>query len=191
MNQRLVYIIGPSGAGKDSVLLGLRAAWSAAAAAHWARRTITRPATVDAAAEQHEAVDVPTFEALRRSAAFAMHWQANGLSYGIRHAELAPLHAGRWVFVNGSRAWLPQLLQDWPQSTVVHIGAATEVLAQRLAQRGRETAQDIAARLERQVPLELPPGSIRIENNGALQDAVLALQSALQARDSGVAIAAC
>lgn len=182
MSHRLVYVIGPSGAGKDSVLQGLRQTWPQAASAHWARRTITR--AVQAGGEQHEVVDEDTFAQLQEAHAFAMHWTANGLSYGVRHAELVALQDGRWVFVNGSRAWLPQLLARWPQATVVHIGAALDVLARRLAARGRESADAVAERLARQVPLGLPPACIRIENNGALGDSVATLQQALQTRSA-------
>lgn len=181
MSRRLVYVIGPSGAGKDSVLAGLRAGWSGAPMSHWARRTITRPA--DAGGEQHEAVDPAGFELLRQSGAFAMRWRANGLDYGVRHAELHALDEGRWVFVNGSRGWLPELLQRWPEATVVHIGASPQVLARRLEARGREGAQDVAARLARQVPLQLPPGSIDIRNDADLTEAVEALALALISRD--------
>lgn len=181
MSQRLVYVIGPSGAGKDSVLQCLRQVWPVAEAVHWSRRTITRP--LQAGGEQHEAVDVPAFEQLCQEHAFAMHWQANGLCYGVRHEELWPLQRGRWVFVNGSRAWLPQLLQQWPQATVVHIGAAHEVLARRLAARGRESVEAVADRLARQVPVVLPAGAIHIDNNGHLLDAVTELQHALEQRD--------
>ncbi len=181
MSHRLVYVIGPSGAGKDSVLQGLHRSWPAIASAHWARRTITRPA--QSGGEYHEAVDPFTFEQLCQANAFAMHWVANGLFYGVRHAEVEPVLGGRWVFVNGSRAWLSHLLERWPQATVVHIGAAPEVLAQRLAARGRESADAVKARLQRQIPLDLPRESIHIDNNGHLDDAVNALQQALQARD--------
>jgi ribose 1,5-bisphosphokinase len=181
MSQRLVYVIGPSGAGKDSVLQCLRQVWPVAEAVHWSRRTITRP--VQAGGEQHEAVDVPAFEHLCQSNAFAMQWHANGLCYGVRHEELRPLQLGRWVFVNGSRAWLPQLLQQWPQATVVHIGAAHEVLARRLAARGRESVEAVTARLARQVPVVLPPAAISIDNNGHLHDAVNELQMALEQRE--------
>ena len=188
MSHRLVYVIGPSGAGKDSVLQGLRQVWPVAEAAHWSRRTITR--SLQAGGEQHEAVDVPAFEQLCQQHAFAMHWQANGLCYGVRHEELRPLQRGRWVFVNGSRAWLPQLLSDWPQATVVHIGADREVLARRLAARGRESVEAVADRLARQVPAVLPPGAIRIDNNGHLLDAVTKLQHALEHRDLDLPVGA-
>lgn len=183
MSRRLVYVIGPSGAGKDSVLQALALAWPLKAPVHWARRTITRPA--HAGGEQHEAVDATTFEHLRATGAFAMHWQANGLSYGVRHAELHPaLNGGAWVFVNGSRAWLASLLMHWPAATVVHIGASPSVLAQRLAARGRETDADVAQRLARAVDLQLPPQAIRIHNDGELVQAVSALADALRTRDT-------
>lgn len=184
MSRRLVYVIGPSGAGKDSVLEALRLSWPEAAA-HWARRTITRPA--QAGGEAHEAVDPATFSLLRENGALAMHWAANGLNYGVRQAEIAPMHQRRWVFVNGSRAYLPRLLQQWPEATVVHIAASPEVLASRLAARGRETELDIAARLAREVALALPAGAISIENNHAITDAVNRLRQALGERAQGLA----
>lgn len=181
MSSRLVYVIGPSGAGKDSVLGRLREGWPAHIPVHWSTRTITRPA--DASGEQHEAVDESTFEHLCQSHAFAMHWKANGLSYGIRREETEPLNANRWVFVNGSRGHLPALLQKWPQATVVHISASMDVLAQRLAARGRETQEAIALRLSRAVPLELPPAALRIMNDGDLNDAASRLYHSLLACD--------
>ncbi|MGB4117929.1 MAG: phosphonate metabolism protein/1,5-bisphosphokinase (PRPP-forming) PhnN [Polaromonas sp.] len=180
MSHRLVVVIGPSGAGKDSVLQGLCADWPFAEPAHFAQRTITRPVKPDD--EQHEAVDVASFEQMQQAQMFCMHWQANGLSYGIRQTELEPLEAGHWVFINGSRAYLPQVLQVWPQATVVHIGASRDVLAQRLAQRGRETEDVVAKRLSRDVALDLPAHVVSIDNNGALGDAVCALQQALRMR---------
>ncbi|MGB3067243.1 MAG: phosphonate metabolism protein/1,5-bisphosphokinase (PRPP-forming) PhnN [Ottowia sp.] len=181
MNHRLVYVIGPSGAGKDSVLGKLREAWPAHDPAHWATRTITRPA--DAGGEQHEAVNAHTFHQLCQTQAFAMHWTANGLSYGVRHEELKQLSAGQWVFVNGSRAYLTDFLQQWPQATVVQISASIEVLAKRLAARGRETQEAIALRLSRAVPLQLAPDAVSIVNDGDLNDAANALRESLLMRD--------
>lgn len=183
MSHRLVYVIGPSGAGKDSVLGKLREEWPAHIPVHWSTRTITRPA--DAGGEQHEAVDASSFQQLRQSDAFAMHWHANGLSYGIRREEVEPLHTGRWVFVNGSRGHLPHLLEQWPEATVVHISASADVLAKRLASRGRETQEAIAQRLSRAVPLELPPRAIRIMNDRDLSEAADALRQSLMALGGG------
>lgn len=182
MSHRLVCIMGPSGAGKDSVLAALRAQWPAAAQAHWVRRSITRPAS--AGGEAHEPLDRLAFEFLRDSGAFALHWEAHGLGYGIRWAELAPLTTGRWVFLNGSRAQWGNVRQRWPQATLVQVTAPAEVLAQRLAARGRESADDIAARLARAEAWPLPPNAITVHNTGTLADAATALQRALQALDA-------
>lgn len=169
MSGRLVYVIGPSGAGKDSVLTCLRASWPATHPTHWARRTISRPLTPQG--EQHEPVDDETFDQLLDSQAFAIHWRANGLRYGVRKEELQPIHSGNWVFINGSRGHLPELLNLWPEATVVHIGASVHVLKERLLARGRETPEAVAQRLQREVSLQLPQGSITIQNDGALQTA--------------------
>jgi len=174
---RLVYVIGPSGAGKDSVLGALRATWPASVEAHWARRTIARPES--AGDELHEAVDAQGFERLLASGAFALHWAANGLCYGVRQCELDPLSRGYWVFVNGSRGYLPHLLCLWPAATVVHIGASPAVLQQRLLTRGRETAAAVAQRLQRTPSLQLPAGSICIQNDGALSAVVDELRARL------------
>lgn len=184
MSHRLIYVIGPSGAGKDSVLHALRQTWpevGSAHQAHWARRTITRP--VQPGGEDHEAVDTPAFEQLRQHRAFGLHWQANALHYGIRTTELlGPLDQGRCVLVNGSRAHLPTLLAEWPDATVVHISAPPQVLAQRLAARGRETPEAIAARLEREVHLTLPANHIAVVNDGSLQAAAQTLVAQLNER---------
>ena len=130
MSRRLVYVVGPSGAGKDSVLAWLRQHLPHSPAIHWARRTITRPAR--AGDEVHEAVDPPQFLALRERGAFALAWQANGLHYGVRASELAPIEHGGWVLVNGSRAHLDPTRSRFPGLTVVHITASPDTLRQRL-----------------------------------------------------------
>ncbi|ACM34361.1 phosphonate metabolism protein/1,5-bisphosphokinase (PRPP-forming) PhnN [[Acidovorax] ebreus] len=185
MTGQLVYVIGPSGAGKDSVLAALRARWPQDIPVHWARRTISRPSA--AQGEQHEAVDAQAFRQLSATQAFALQWSANGLHYGVRHAELAPLRQGHWVFVNGSRKHLPTLLREWPAAQVVHIGASADILRRRLIARGRETAEAVEARLAREVQLQLPQGSIRIRNDGALEDAAAQLLAELRARSQAAA----
>jgi ribose 1,5-bisphosphokinase len=180
MTGRLVYCMGPSGAGKDSLLDWLRPHLPASSPVHWARRTISRAAT--SGGETHESVDDSTFAQLRDAHAFALHWEANGLHYGVRHAELEPLRRGDWVLVNGSRAYLPQALQQFPELVAVHITASPGVLRQRLAARGRETAQQIEARVQRAVSFQPPPhtAAIEVRNDNALDDAGRALLHALQ-----------
>jgi ribose 1,5-bisphosphokinase PhnN len=67
MNRRLIYVVGPSGAGKDSVLSWLRQHTPLAAPVHWARRTIDRPKVNLPNAEDHFSVDKATFEQQKAS----------------------------------------------------------------------------------------------------------------------------
>lgn len=182
MNTRLIYVIGPSGAGKDSVLGWLRENLPKEMPVHWARRTITRPAA--AGGEAHEATDVQGFEKLRSQNALALAWHANGLHYGIRRTELARLQQGHWVLVNGSRGHLPCVLQSHPGLQVVHITADAATLLQRLTQRQRETAEQIQQRVARANAFVLPQGAIEILNNSTLDHAGQALLLALQKLES-------
>lgn len=184
MTARLVYVMGPSGAGKDSLLGWLRAHLPQDFPLHWAQRTVSRPPAASTApgTEVHESVSPASFAALRKSGAFALHWHANGLGYGIRHAQLAPLATGQWVLVNGSRAHLPQALVAFPALLPVHITASAAVLQQRLLARGRETPDEVQARVQRALAFALPPGLPRIEicNDHRLHDAGQQLLAALR-----------
>lgn len=153
-SERLIAVVGPSGAGKDSVLKAWRALAQQQEAAvpmpHQAQRVITRPA--DPQGEAHEPVDEPGFHALRAAGALAVHWEAHGLHYGVRTRALEPLKAGRWVVVNASREHLPQLRVAAPALRVVEITAPLALLAQRLAARAREDVAAVQARLARHAP---------------------------------------
>lgn len=178
MNTRLIYVMGPSGAGKDSVLGWLRAHLPADMPVHWARRTITRPAS--AGGEGHEAIDTAGFVEQQSQGQFALAWQANGLHYGVRLTELAPLQQGHWVLVNGSRGHLAHALQSHPGLQVVHITADPATLVLRLTQRQRETPEEIQQRVARASAFVVPPGAIEVLNNGTLDEAGQALLRALQ-----------
>ncbi len=184
MSARLVYVMGPSGAGKDSLLGWLRQHLPPTSPLHWAQRTISRPLQQSHApgTEQYESVCPATFATLRSEQAFALHWDANGLGYGVRHAQLAPLAQGRWVLVNGSRAHLPQALATFEHLLPVHITASPAVLRERLLSRGRETPDEVEARVQRARAFELPKGvaPIEIHNDSTLEAAGQQLLCALQ-----------
>ncbi|MBV7430868.1 phosphonate metabolism protein/1,5-bisphosphokinase (PRPP-forming) PhnN [Acidovorax sp. sif1233] len=180
MTARLVYFMGPSGAGKDSLLGWLHAHLPAPCPVHWARRTISRPAAPGG--EAHESVPPEAFAALRGEQAFALHWEANGLGYGIRAAQLAPLAHGQWVLLNGSRAYLADALARFPDLVAVHITASPHVLRERLLSRGRETPGEVEARVQRAAAFMPPPGaaSLEVRNDGTLNDAGQQLLHALK-----------
>ena len=179
-----MYVVGPSGVGKDSLLAWLSAQLdqNTFPPVYIARRSITRGA--DLGTEGHEALTAETFAALASDGVFAMHWQANGLHYGIRQTELTGLDAGAWVMVNGSRAYVPTLRQGWPAACVLHIDAPAAVVRERLLRRGREAAQEIEARVARSQQLSAPsmPGDLHISNAGGLEDCGHQLLALLQHR---------
>jgi len=167
----LVYVVGPSGVGKDSLMNWLAQHGQGSMPLHRARRVITRPPAPDG--EAHEAVALPVFERLVQSGELALHWAAHGCRYGIRHSELSGMARGEWVLVNGSRAYLPDALARFPQARVLMVQADDHLLQQRLQRRARDVPQDIQARLARQAPLpDLQPHQLAVvHNNGTLVQA--------------------
>jgi ribose 1,5-bisphosphokinase len=165
---KLIYVMGPSGAGKDSLLSYARE--RVGAEVMFAHRYITR-AVADG--ENHIALTHEEFNSRLSYGLFAMHWDSLGLRYGIGIELDAWLARGMPVVVNGSRQHAPSALERYPQARFVHIDAAPSVLAARLARRGREDARQIEARLARRPAFELPDGArvVRIDNSGMLAEA--------------------
>lgn len=141
---RLVAILGPSGAGKDTLI---DAACRRRPDLVRAQRVITRHA--DAGGEDF--VSVSDTEFARREAAgdFLFDWQAHGLRYGIPATVMADVEQGKTVLFNGSRAALPAFRAVAPDLGILLVTARAEILSHRLAQRGREDREDIARRLTR------------------------------------------
>lgn len=176
---RLVSVVGPSGAGKDTLLAALVERRSDLMLA---RRAITRPA--EPGAENHEPVSPAEFAARLAAGKFLIHWSAHGLHYGIPRAVLDDLAAGRTVLFNGSRAALPQARAAFAALEVVMVTAPAPVLAARLAERGREAAEDIAARLDR-AALGVPEGARLVMNDGDIALGLARLEAALSPEVEG------
>lgn len=173
---RLIAVVGPSGVGKDSVISGLVAARPKMA---WVRRVITRPS--DAGGEPFEGVTKSEFERRWEAQEFCLAWPAHGLFYGIPQSALKDVKAGADRVVNLSRAILVEAASVFPTLIVLNITASPETLAKRLASRGRETPQDIEARLARKVAAFDPSLSVyNIANDGALADTIMAALDVLQ-----------
>lgn len=177
MTGRLICFVGPSGVGKDTVM----EAYAAQSGAVLARRVITRPSA--AGGEAFDGVTPEAFAKARAAGAFALSWEAHGLSYGVPAAIRDDLDAGRDVLANLSRTVLGTASARFPGTRIVQLTAPAEVLAARLAQRGRESAADIAARLRRR-SLALPDGLdvITIDNGGSLQRTLQQLDAAFAPR---------
>lgn len=176
---RLIFLVGPSGSGKDSLIDASREQL-ALAGVEIARRVITRSA--EAKGEAAQGVTPEQFDTLRAQGAFAMHWRANGLDYGIPRQVDQWLAAGRAVLVNGSRAYLPEARQRYPDMLAVLVEVKPEVLRQRLLARGRETAEEVEQRLARSARLqaETDPSVHVLDNSSTLEAAVAAFVSLLR-----------
>ncbi|HEY4350329.1 MAG TPA: phosphonate metabolism protein/1,5-bisphosphokinase (PRPP-forming) PhnN [Paraburkholderia sp.] len=166
MEGRLIYVMGPSGAGKDSLLHFARDQ-VAGAPVVFAHRYITRRAGSN---ENHIALTPEEFEVRSALGLFALEWSSHALRYGIGIELDAWLACGCTVVVNGSRQHLERALARYPHAEIVHVEAEPHILAARLGARARETAEQIAARLARLAPFSLPDGArvTRIDNSGAL-----------------------
>ena len=160
MTGRLVAVVGPSGAGKDTVIAEIAARRPCL---HRVRRTISRPA--EPGGEPFEPVTEAEFARRAAAGAFALSWRAHGLRYGIPRSELAGLEAGGDALVNLSRAVLGEARRAFPGCVVLHVTAPVKLRARRLAGRGRETAEQIARRLTREAPVPAGMPVIPIDNS--------------------------
>lgn len=166
----LVLVVGPSGAGKDSVLRFAQSRLAGDARFIFPRRFITR--TADAMAEDHDSLNAERFAELALRGEFALHWQAHGLSYGIGRGIEADLGRGAVVAVNVSRSIIGEAAGRYPVTVVAEVTASPAIRAARIAARGRESAEDALRRASRAAPL-LPRHvrCHRIFNDGALAEA--------------------
>lgn len=140
-NGRLVLLIGPSGSGKDTVLDYAKKHLADYPQCVFVRRVITRP---PGPGEDYESVSEETF----KQRMFALAWSAHGLHYGIPQDIETELARGKTVIANVSRAVVEAAREKY-NCLVIEITAPVEILAKRLAGRGRETQTEIIERLTR------------------------------------------
>lgn len=174
----LIAVVGPSGAGKDTVTrLALEGLGGNAARFAWARRTVTR--TADCAFEDHDSLDETAFVRAEAAGAFCLTWRANGLAYGLPADIQTEVAAGATIIANLSRRSLADAARRFGRIAIVEVSAQPDLLAARIVARGRETPSEIAGRLSRNVPVQALPGTVallRIDNSGSPEDAAAALR---------------
>jgi phosphonate metabolism protein PhnN/1,5-bisphosphokinase (PRPP-forming) len=174
----LVLVVGPSGAGKDTLINAAKAALGDDPGFVFPRRVVTRQAV--ASLEDHDSVTPEQFALQERNGAYALSWEAHGLCYGLPISLVSDLAASRVVVMNGSRAMTGAAVDKFPGTRIMLIEATPEVRASRLAGRGRESATEIEARLRREVAAPMPD-AIRIDNSGARDDGISRFVAALRA----------
>jgi ribose 1,5-bisphosphokinase len=154
---KLVLVVGPSGAGKDTLLKLAQAACAEDPSFVFARRVVTREAS---GSEDNEQMNPDDFRVAQARGDFAVHWEAHGHAYGLLRSINDDIRAGRTVVANVSRTVVPSLRRAYAHVVVIAVTAPAEVLARRLAMRKRGSDGNIGERLARVVEDAAPDATI-------------------------------
>jgi ribose 1,5-bisphosphokinase len=172
-----VAIVGPSGAGKDTLLSAAQAQLGGKDGFAFSRRRITRDPSDT---ERNESISWKEYRRAVKAGDMALAWEAHGLGYIIPRVADHEISTGRTVVANISRGAVAGAKARYARCFVVHIDAPLETRANRLAGRLRESASEILLRLER-IPQvsESHSADLVIDNGGSLDQGVTALVSFL------------
>ena len=160
---RLVLVVGPSGAGKDTLLGLAKIACAGDRNVVFPRRVVTREASQ---AEDNEQLSPEAFRQAVARGEFTMHWEAHGHRYGLSRAIEDDVCEGRTVVVNVSRTVVDALRRAYADVVVVAVTAPPEALAERLASRARGSDGKIEQRLGRAVDEATARPDVTILNVG-------------------------
>ena len=174
---QLILIVGPSGAGKDTLLDGAKLEFASDSRLVFAKRMITRPAKD----EDNETISMEEFIKRQSDGLFLLSWQAHGLGYGLPISLKEKLDHGCCVVANVSRAILQEAEELGYGVTVIHITASHDLLKARLARRGREEAEDLDHRVNREAPLTIRAARlIEIRNENSPIQGIVEFNQALR-----------
>jgi ribose 1,5-bisphosphokinase len=174
---RFVFVVGPSGAGKDTLIAGAVQQLSHDDRFHFIQRTVTRPS---GSWEDHHSLSEEAFTEAEASGRFAFTWSAHGLRYGVPVAAKQLVRDGKIVVCNGSRGAIADALALFACMDVVLITAARDVRLRRLLARARE--RDVTRRIDRHAEWESHSvASLIIDNNGEPEEAIAAFVEYLRA----------
>ncbi|MEH2512986.1 ribose 1,5-bisphosphokinase [Nitrobacteraceae bacterium AZCC 1564] len=162
---RLILVVGPSGAGKDTLIGLAQAACADDPGVVFPQRVVTREASFS---ENNAAVSPIMFGQMLAHGEFAFQWEAHGLRYGVPRSIIDDVRGGRVVVVNVSRTIVELARRSYANVTVVSITAPPDILAQRIADRGRASDGQVEGRVRRAVVAAEP--DVVINNIGPAND---------------------
>jgi len=171
---RLVLVVGPSGAGKDTLIGLAQAACAGDSSIVFPQRVVTREAS---SFENNEAVSPMLFGQMLAHGNFAFQWEAHGLRYGVPSSIVDDVRAGRTIVVNASRTIIEFARRSYANVTVVSVTAPPDVLAERIAARARPSDGQIDDRIRRTVVAAIP--DVIINNVDPAQDHAVELLRAI------------
>ena len=163
---RLVLVVGPSGAGKDTLLGVAKAACADDRTVVFPRRVITREAS---ASEDNEEVSIGAFQEALARGEYAMHWEAHGHCYALSRAMEDEIRSGRTIVANVSRTVIGAARRAYADVVVVLITAPPNVLAERIAMRARSSDGMAENRLRRTVEDASAVPDVTIVNTGSAE----------------------
>jgi ribose 1,5-bisphosphokinase len=163
----MVLVVGPSGAGKDTLLGLARSACAGDGRIVFPRRVVTRQASQ---AEDNDELTPDAFRQALMRGEFALHWEAHGHSYALPRRIEDDIRAGRTVVINVSRTVIDAVRLAYANVVVVSITAPPEVLAERLKMRARGSDGRIEERLGRAIDEALAKPDVIIVNVGDAAD---------------------
>ncbi|MCD6292370.1 MAG: phosphonate metabolism protein/1,5-bisphosphokinase (PRPP-forming) PhnN [Deltaproteobacteria bacterium] len=144
---QLFYLMGASGAGKDSLIRYAQQRLIRQKSIVFAQRYITRPNNTENDGN-HYAIAPAEFEQLLKNDFFALHWNRHGFHYGIRREIDTWLREGKKVVINGSRQYYLTAQKIYPQLHAILVKADREILHKRLLTRQRDSPGNIEKRMQ-------------------------------------------
>jgi ribose 1,5-bisphosphokinase len=175
----IVLVVGPSGAGKDTILREARRDLASDARFFFPTRVVTRE---PGAHEEHATLSCQAFEDWLARGAFALHWRAHGLWYGIPAEADRAAQRGHTVVFNASRHVVPTAKKRYAATAVIFVNAALDLRIARLAARNREPPEEIRTRLERSVSsFGASDADVIIDNNRTALEAATRMTEWLRA----------
>jgi len=178
---RLVLVVGPSGAGKDTLLGLARMACADDGTIVFARRVVTREPS---SFEDNEQLSHEAFGAALARGDFTIHWEAHGHRYGLPRSIDDDIRAGRTVVANVSRTVIAPARLAYANIVVVCITAPADILAERLAMRARNSDGALQDRLQRKVADGAAP-DMTIMNVGSAEFHAQQLVQMIRGKRSG------
>ncbi|MBI3352986.1 MAG: hypothetical protein HY036_10470 [Nitrospirae bacterium] len=145
--KKIILLVGPSGAGKDTLLKEAKDYFNENPKIHFIRRYITRRPSEF---EDNYFVDDTAFEVLRMNGYFISYWYAHHLKYGVPERELSQLNQEDIVVVSISREKVSDFEDRYGERVItLNITADREIIEKRLKNRNRENQAQIETRLQR------------------------------------------
>jgi ribose 1,5-bisphosphokinase len=163
---RLILVVGPSGAGKDTLLGLAQTACADDVSIVFPRRVVTRQPS---SSEDNEQIGPEVFRQALARGDFAMDWEAHGHFYALPRAIDDDIRAGHIVVANVSRTVVEAMRRAYADVTVVSITAPPEILAERLTARARSSDGRLADRLRRAVDDAAAAPDVIIVNVGGAE----------------------